>query len=407
MNMVMRSVWFVSVGLCLVGVFVLTSCQYEPIESNDNQQTDEPGLVKKEIPLFEFDETWPRLPLPNKWILGTVVGVAVDTQDHIWIAQRPTTLRPDELEANVTPPLSNCCKPAPSVIEFDYEGNVVQAWGGASPTNEYEWPSPGEGSPDPTAGGGPSGEHSVFVDHNDNVWLTSTGPGDAQILKFTRNGDFLLQIGRHGQNKGSNDTENLGMAAGLQVYPGTNELFVADGYGNRRVIVFDADTGNYLRHWGAYGNRPDDSVPFQYDPNIVHTQFSTVHGIGVSNDGLVYACDRNNSRIQVFRLDGSFVKEALIEPQTLSGTVFGIAFSADPEQRFAYIPDGRNMKVWILERDSLEIIGSVGYGGHFAGGFITPHGIATDSQGNMYVGETWEGKRVQRFLYKGLRTFYE
>jgi hypothetical protein len=367
------------------------------------------GLAKspkhetREIPVFEYDETFPR-PLPNHWITGTVVGIDVDAKQHIWMAHRAKTIRPDELHGQADPPLGECCVAAPYVIEFDYSGNVVQAWGGPSPTHEYDWPTDGGPSPDPTGGGGPNGMHSVMVDHHDNVWLTATGPGDGQILKFTRQGKFLLQIGHpHRPKPDSNDTENVNLASGIVAYPPTNEVFVSDGYGNRRVIVFDADTGKYKRHWGGYGKRPDDSIRFRYDPNKPFEQFSTVHGIGVSHDGLVYACDRNSSRVQVFNLDGTFIKEKLIEPQTLNGTVFGIAFSPDPEQRFAYIPDGRNEKVWILDRKSLDILGAFGCPGHAGGCLTTPHSIAVDARGNVYIGETWEGKRIQRYLFKGLK----
>ena len=366
-------------------------------------QSTGPVKAGRMVPTFEYDETFPK-PLPNHWVVGTVVGVDVDAKQHIWIAQRAATIRPDELHAEAKPPLGECCAKAPYIIEFDHAGNFVQGWGGPSPTHQYDWPTDGVQGPDPSAGQGPSGMHSVFVDHQDHVWLTATGPGDGQILKFTRDGKFLLQIGHPNRPKpDSNDTENMNKSSGITEYVKTNEMFVSDGYGNRRVIVFDEDTGKYKRHWGAYGKRPDDSIPFIYNPNKPFEQFSVVHGIGVSNDGLVYACDRNGSRVQVFHLDGTFIMEKLIEPQTLNGTVFGIAFSADPEQQFAYIPDGRNEKVWILDRKSLDIIGSFGCPGHAGGCMTTPHSIATDAQGNIYSGETWEGKRVQRYLFKGLR----
>ena len=242
----------------------------------------------------------------------------------------------------------------------------------------------------------------MYVDHNDNVWIGADGPGDGQMLKFSRFGKLHLQVGRHGQSNGSSDTANLNGASGFAVDAETNEVFVADGLGNRRVIVFDAYTGAYKRHWGAYGNAPDDSVPFAYDPQVRNQQFEDVHGIALSRDGLVYVCDRSNNRVQVFQRDGTFVKEGLISPETLKGTAYDIAFSADSEQRFAYVVDGQNEKVWILLRDSMEGVGSFGAGGHWGGAFTTAHSIATDSKGNIYVGETWEGKRVQRFLYTGL-----
>jgi hypothetical protein len=362
-----------------------------------------PLAPARQVPYFEYDETFPK-PLPNHWTIGTVVGISVDSKQHIWMVHRGSTLRPDELRAEHNPPLGECCVTAPPVVEFDYAGNLIQAWGGPSKTGEFDWPSPGGESPDPEAGGTPSGMHSIFVDHKDNVWLTATGPGDGQMLKFTRDGKFLLQIGHRGRQRAeSNDTENLNQASGVKVDPKTNEVYVSDGYVNHRIIVFDGDTGKYKRHWGGYGKRPDDSIRFRYDPNKPFEQFSVVHGVGVTNDGLVYACDRNGSRVQVFKSDGTFVMEKVIEASTMNGSVFGIAFSPDPAQRWAYVPDGRNEKVWILERRTLDIVGSFGCPGHAGGCMTTPHSIDVDARGNIYIGETWEGKRVQRFLYKGLR----
>ncbi|HXA12415.1 MAG TPA: hypothetical protein VNW93_09565, partial [Mycobacterium sp.] len=248
------------------------------------------------------------------------------------------------------------------------------------------------------------GEHAVFSDFNDNVWIGADGPGDGQILKLTRFGKFELQIGHAGgMSKGSNDPENLSGAQQIAVDPKTNEVFVADGLTNHRVIVFDGATGTYKRHWGAYGNKPDDeAASAKYDPNVRSKQFGEVHGIALSRDGLVYVCDRTNDRVQVFKSDGTFVKEGLVASTTLGGSAYEIAFSPDPDQRYAYVVDGMNERVWILRRDSLETIGSFGYGGHYGGAFDAAHSIATDSKGNIYVGETWESKRVQRFLYKGL-----
>ena len=196
--------------------------------------------ASENVPKFELDVSWPK-PLPNKWITGQIPGIAVDSHDHIWVIHRPKTIRDQEKGASLHPPTSECCFPAPAVLEFDMEGNLMQAWGG--PGEGYEWPE---------------NEHGIFVDYKDNVWIGGNGNNDAQILKFTTKGKFLMQIGHSGQSKGSNDTENLGKPAAMFVYPKTNELFVADGYANRRVIVFDADTGAYKRHWGAYGRRPVD-----------------------------------------------------------------------------------------------------------------------------------------------------
>ena len=359
-----------------------------------------------EVPRFEYDKTWPK-PLPNAMKVGQVVGVNVDSRDHVWIVQRPASLKNSEMEATslasysgMQGPVAGCCRPAPPVIEFDQEGNLVQAWGG--PAEGLDWPTPGPPSLDSFYGSAPFGERGIYVDFNDNVWLGADGLGDSQILKMSRFGQRVLQVGSKGRSQGSQDTENLHGAAGIAVDPETNETFVADGLHNRRVIVFDAYSGEYLRHWGAYGNVPDDSVEVDA-PDVGSQQFGDVHCIALSNDKLVYVCDRANNRIQVFRTDGTFVSQGTVAPQTLGGTTYGIAFSADPEQRFAYVADGTNEKVWILDRRSMETVGSFGSGGHFGGQFTTAHSIATDSHGNIYVGETWEGKRVQRFKFMGLR----
>lgn len=353
-----------------------------------------------DAPTFTYDISWPK-PLPNSWVLGNVVGVAVDARDHIWIIQRPSTVTDFERAADFNPPRAKCCKVAPPVIEFDQAGNVVQAWGG--PGAGYEWPLPADApAAAPFMSKFPTGEHTVFIDQKDNVWLAGNGPGGSQILKFTRDGKFLLQIGHQGQSKGSGDTMNLKGPAGIDVDPVAKEVYVADGYGNRRVIVFDSETGAYKRHWGAYGKAPDDTVPNAYVPpgGNPAPQFNTVHCVRLSRDGLLYVCDRNNNRIQVFKKDGTFVKEAWVAKETIppSGVTNDIAFSPDAAQRFIYIIDGENSKVWILRRETLEVVGSFGRGGHFAGEFTQAHNLATDSKGNIYVGESLEGKRVQRFV---------
>ncbi len=333
-------------------------------------------------PSFAFDPSWPQ-PLPDNWTLGNVVGVAVDSRDHIWIVHRPGSLTPQERGADANPPLAECCRPAPPVIEFNQAGDVVQAWGG--PGAGYEWPQ---------------SEHGIFIDHLDNVWLGGSGQDDSQVLKFTRNGRFLLQIGSQGQGRGSNDTANFGQPAEIHVDPAANEVYIADGYGNRRVAVFDAGSGEYKRHWGAYGNVPTDA-PYTYDPDAPPSQQfgRPVHCATLAADGRLYVCDRVNNRIQVFETDGTFVDEVVIAPRTLAfGAAFDVDFSPDAEQRFLYNIDGMNQKIWVIERADLSIVDSFGFGGHQAGGFTAAHSLAADSRGNLYVGETLEGKRVQRFL---------
>jgi hypothetical protein len=339
----------------------------------------------KQSPAFQVDPLWPK-PLPNKWVIGSTIGLAVDARDHVWVIHRPSTIEDNEKQGTLKN--GDCCFVAPQVIEFDPDGNVVSTFGG--PNAGYEWPD---------------GEHGIVIDHKDNVWIGGNGEKDSQVLKFTRQGKFLLQIGHKGQSKGSNDLENLGRAANMEVDAATNELIVADGYGNKRVVVFDADSGKYKRHWGAYGNRPDDTPLGPYDPSGKPAQQfrGPVHCASLAKDGLIYVCDRTGNRIQVFQKNGTFVKEAFIAPKTLgSGAVWDIDFSPDAQQSFLYSVDGVNSRVDILLRQPLQLVTSFGQGGHMPGTFYGIHNIVTDSKGNLYTVETWGGKRVQKFIYKGL-----
>jgi hypothetical protein len=341
-------------------------------------------------PRFEVDPLWPK-PLPNHWVMGETIGVSVDAQGHIWVLHRPTSLEDNELHATKNPPWARCCSPAPPVLEFDPAGNLVGHWGG--PGAGYDWPQR---------------NHGITVDYKGNVWIGGNDQGvpshDHMLLKFTREGKFLMQIGKPSQSKGSDDVENLRLPAKTFVDPKTNELYVADGYGNHRVIVFDADTGQYKRHWGAYGHKPDDTIVPYKPSDPPSPQFrNPVHCVMLSHDDLLYVCDRGNDRIQVFKPDGTFVKEAFIEKETLgSGSTFDIAFSQDAQQKYMYVADGENQQVHILDRQSLEVLTSFGDGGRQPGQFYGVHSIATDSQGNIYTTETYRGQRVQKFVYKGL-----
>jgi len=341
-----------------------------------------------QAPMFEVDPLWPK-PLPNHWLLGMTIGVWVDDQDHVWIIHRgAATLNDNEKALDLK--VGECCTAAPPVLVFDQAGNLVRAWGGPGPG--YEWPD---------------SNHGVHVDYKGNVWIGGNGPKDAHVLKFTRDGKFLMQIGHHGKNAGSNDLENFGRVAKIWVDPKTNEAYIADGYLNKRVAVLDADTGKMKRYWGAYGNKPDDANLGKYDPKAPPAkQFrNPVHCVERTNDGLVYVCDRANDRVQVFRPDGTFVKEAFFAKETLgSGSAWDIAFSKDPEQRYIFLADGTNEKVRVILRQTLEEITNFGDGGRQPGQFFGVHSIAADSKGNLYTTETYEGKRVQRFVYKGMGT---
>ena len=338
-------------------------------------------------PLFEVDPLWPK-PLPNHWVLGSTIGVAVDAQDHVWIIHRPQTVDDNFKAATFNPPIGACCTPAPPVLEFDQAGNLVGHWGG--PGQGYEWPE---------------SNHGITVDFKGNVWIGGNGNTDTHVLKFTPDGKFLLQIGHQGTHRGSNDVENLWRAAKIFVDPATNEAYIADGYGNHRVVVFDADTGAYKRHWGAYGARPDDVNTGEYDPAVPPVkQFRTVHCAMVSKDGLVYVCDRVNDRVQVFRKDGTFVKEAFFKTKTLrSGSVWDMTFSRDPQETYIYMVDGVNEEVRVVLRSTLEVLTAFGDGGRQPGQFYGVHNIATDSKDNLYTTETYNGARLQRFINKGVR----
>jgi 6-phosphogluconolactonase (cycloisomerase 2 family) len=363
---------------------------------------------KPVVPIFEVDARFPTMP--DHTVLGGVGGVAADSHGNVWVFHRPHTLE----EGNA---LENGYKPAPPVLQFDETGKFIQGWGGPSATGEYQWTNRGGlhsayaecascSSDRRTNGDGRpgTGEHGIYVDHKDNVWVTGNGDGDGQILKFTKNGKFLLQIGHAGTKADSNDQKNVSRATTVVVHPKTNEVLVADGYGNRRVVVFDADTGAYKRHWGAYGNKPDDKAPrARLLSGPGSQQFNTPHGIAISNDDLVYVADRANNRVQAFRLDGTFVKEGYNRRESLgTGSAFGVALSGDPQQRFVYVADGSNERIAILDRNTLELVGSIGGAGRKAGEFFHLHSIATDPKGNIIAGES-QGYRVQKFVYKGTR----
>lgn len=324
-------------------------------------------------PKFQVDPNWPK-PLPNDWILGQVAGVAVDADDHVWIVQRPGSL--DPTERGLDEGTAMCCRAAPPVMEFDSQGNLLQAWGG--PGEGFDWPE---------------NEHGLFVDHLGNVWIAGNGTDDHQVLKFSHDGTFLLQIGEAGVTGGDSDTEHLGRPADTMVDPDTNEVYVADGYLNRRVIVFDADTGEFRRMWGAGGVEPTD--PANDFGNPVHCVFLT-------EDDLVYVCDRPNNRVQVFQEDGTFLREFTIRPETLGlGSAWDVDASTDRRQTFLYDADGTNNVIWILRRATEEVLTHFGRHGRYAGQFHWVHNVAVDSKGNIYTAEVDNGKRAQKFEFRG------
>ena len=356
------------------------------------------------VPQFSVDPFWPK-PLPNNWILGQCSGIAVDpSNDHVFVVHRPGSLTERESGQVQNPPWADCCTPAPPVVEFDANGEVVNAWGGAKDGELW-----------------PRSEHGIYVSRDGFVWL---GSMDEVVLKCTRDGKRLLTLGerlpppatpaprpdpsptgalRRAPGK-SNLLTSFGAPTDIDVDLDARETYVSDGYGNRRIIVIDSETGAYKRHWGAYGEKPDD-VPLTdyvaHETPIRHFR-SPVHAVRLGNDGLVYVADRPNNRIQVFRKSGEFVKEAFLATWTLAmGSVWDIEFSQDPNQTFLFIPDGTNCKVWILTREDLKPVGSFGRGGRMAGQFEWVHNAAADRAGNIYTSEVNTGKRVQKFVRQG------
>jgi DNA-binding beta-propeller fold protein YncE len=341
-----------------------------------------------QAPRFEVDPMWPK-PVPNHWVFGNIIGVGVDKNDHVYIIHRGAgSLEAKEIYATTNPPSSECCVPAPPVLEFDPEGNLVKAWGG--PGQGFEWPE---------------SNHGITPDSKGNLFIGGNGGNDGHILKFTREGKFIKQFGFAYASAGSNDMWAFNKVAKISLDEGANEAYVADGYGNHRVAVIDMDTGKIKRYWGAYGNKPDDTNLGNYNPEApLAQQFrNPVHCAEPSNDGNVYVCDRPNDRIQVFTKEGKFVKETQVLKTTKGdGSVWDIAFSRDAQQKYMYLADGANEKIHVFDRQSLTELTSFGDGGRQPGQFYAVHSIATDSKGNVYTTETYRGQRLQKFVYKGL-----
>ena len=332
----------------------------------------------RSLPTFEVDRAWPRVPA--KWKLGDASSVAIDARDNVWLLHRPRTLKPEE-----------AALAAPPVMVFDRAGSFIKAWGGAAAG--YEWPER---------------EHGIHVDDKGFVWITGNNcptnglaglkrVADDQVLKFTPDGTFVMQIGRSNQSTGNADTRNVHRAADVSVYPRTNELFVADGYGNHRVVVFDANTGAFKRMWGAFANKPVDDdhcevvAPQSFPDGPGPQNFSIVHAIRVAKDGTVYVADRENRRVQAFTAGGTFVKQ-LVKTDTMFAR--DLALSADPAQQFLYVGNGQD--IVIVERARLEIVGSIKVPGMIGGG----HHLASDSKGNIYIAQTAAG--LQKLTFKGM-----
>lgn len=360
-------------------------------------------------PHFEVDPFWPK-PLPENWRLGSSIGVAVDSDDLVWMIHRGSpTLNRNEKALELDPVEGTCCRAAPPILAFNQAGDLVHAWGG--PGEGYDWPE---------------SNHGIHVDEEGFVWIAANGDRDAHFLKFTKDGKFVAQFGKPmsrqavvrqgGDNSygdttylaNSHDPVNFAEPTKMWVDAAANEVYVADGYVNRRVAVVDTETGEMKRYWGAYGNRPDDAfvhgAPGQ-DDKAPPPQFrGPVHCVTIADDERVYVCDREANRLQVFTKQGEFLKEAFFAPSTLrSGAVWDIALSRDEAQRYLYVADGVNEKIRVVDRETLQELTNFGAGGRQPGQFYGVHNIASDSRGNLYTTETYEGKRLQRFLFRGVQ----
>jgi hypothetical protein len=356
------------------------------------------------VPQYQPDPSFPHLP--NDWALGNVSDVAVDLHDNVWIIHRPRTVAAEKTAA-------------PPVLEFDATGKFLQAWGGEGAG--YDWPD---------------AEHNIFVDHKDSVWISGSSPGgqskttrsDDMLLRFDNKGKFLLQVGGRSVSLGSKDPKGVNKPGDLFVSAKTNELYVADGYGNRRVVVFDADTGAFKRMWGAFGKPPEDDPDSGgrgasggpagvaagrgrgAAPVVLDTEgdgspkfASAVHGIVVSNDNIVYVADRSNRRVQTFTTQGKYLGQMFVNRAGPSpDSVSGFALSPDSKQAFLYIADFGNSHIVVVDRRKLEVLYQMGKRGAAPGEFQGLHHIVADSKGNLYTAEVAPGARVQRFSFKGM-----
>jgi DNA-binding beta-propeller fold protein YncE len=339
--------------------------------------------ARAQAPAFRIDPYWPK-PLPNNWILGQVGGMAADAQDNIWVLQRPRSLTDDEKGATLDPPRTKCCAPAPSVLVFNQAGDLLKSWGGPGQNLGYDWPA---------------SEHAIMVDGKGFVWLSGNGKTDMMLLKFTIDGKFVKQIGKSGPLASSTDLNQVGQVAALAFDAQANEVYAADGYGNHRVAVLDAETGEIKRIWGAYGKPPtDENLPL-YNP--VSLQFANpVHCIALAKDGLVFVCDRSNNRVQVFHKDGSFVRQYVFDPATHgAGSAWGLAFSPlDRKQNYFVLIDGSNNVLETVRRKDGAVVGNYGRPGRNAGEFHWVHAGVFDSRGNFFTGEVDTGKRLQKWV---------
>lgn len=336
-------------------------------------------MAARPVPLFELQQDFLKIPAGMK--LGAVSDIEIDSHDNIWVTTRPRTLKGDDKD-----------HAAPPILEFDAQGYYIKGWGGPGPG--YQWPER---------------EHSAYIDYKGFVWITgnyckeTNTPGldpvdDDQLLKFTQDGKFVMQLGHSSASKGNSDTVNFNRPAYVQVDPRTNELYVADGYGNHRIIVLDADTGKFKRMWGAFGKPPvDDDHCGGREPQTFSgdgpASFSTPHTIRLGHDGLLYVVDRENRRLQVFTTEGKFVRQVTRYDAPFARN---LAFSSDPNQTYLYVGYGKG--IGVFDRKTLAYVTTIAPPGILGNG----HLIDTDSNGNIYITGANGKIQMQRLLYRGM-----
>jgi DNA-binding beta-propeller fold protein YncE len=344
-----------------------------------NAAKDEPNHQAVDTPKFRVDPFWPK-PLPDRWVAEQVEGVCVDAQDHVFIANSNYLNEKEQKIAAVPPP----------IIEFDPDGNVVNAWG-----NRELMPA--------------DGPHGCFVDYQGNVWIA--GSHDAIVQKYSHDGSkMLLQIGTKGKFDSSDGTTKgaplnsshvfLNGPTSIAVDPSNGDVYITDGwpYGNRRVVVFDRN-GHFLRQWGRQGTLAE------VEAGVGGVFLTLVHCVVIGNDGMVYVCDQGGFRIEVFDKMGNFQRNIPVESKagrpTADGSAGWIAFSPDPAQKFIYVVDWCDEEVRILNHATGQTVSTFGRPGHQAGEFTDVHSLSVDSKGNIIVGEALRGRRTQMFRLVG------
>ncbi len=386
-----------SVFAATISFGALLACSGETVQTASNEAAA-PAATQVDwsqgAPDYRVDIDWPK-PLPNKWLMQSVTGMHVDKDDNIWVLNRPDSIGGDETNAEKTPPVSECCVRPPAVMKFNKAGDLLASWGGTG-----------------YVPGWPQNEHTIFTDNEGNVWIAGSQAGDS-LLKFTADGKLISDFGHRGQKfdgpasgqKQNNQQTELLLrgVANAELDEAAGEIYVADGYLNKRVMVFDLATGAFKRGWGAYGT-PLDKIG--NEPTPPHNPAGpplkeyrpSVHCVQISNDNLVYVCDRGGNRVQVFTKQGEFQKEFIVANDTLErGTAGMVSFSPDPEQRFMFLADIQNSAVWILNRQTGEVAGRFGRRGYGAGEMMLMHLAVSDSEGNVYTGEVGDAGRVQKF----------